>query len=211
MLDFDWVEIPAGEFLMGSDPTKDSLAFSDEFPQHVEDVAGFKIARVPVTVAQFASFVEATGYKLRVSLDMSKANHPVTNVSWYDAKAFCEWAGVRLPTEAEWEKAARGTDGLLYPWGNNEPNDTLCNFNDNVEDTTPVGSYPAGASPYGVLDMAGNVWEWTSNLYPHYADWRVVRGGSWLSYRWDVRAASRYRIVPGLFRCYLGLRVVVSL
>src|SRR5690606_17447059 len=128
--------------------------------------------------------------------------HPVVNVTWHDALAFCQWAGVRLPTEAEWEKAARGTDGRIWPWGGNEPTDKLCNFNMNVGDTTPVGAYPAGASPYGCLDMAGNVWEWTISLWgkdankPDYgypydpndgreapdapdAVRRTLRGGSW--------------------------------
>ncbi len=133
-------------------------------------------------------------------------------VSWHDAQAFCQWAGVRLPSEAEWEKAARGTDGRIWPWGSNEPTDKLCNFSRNVGDTTPVGTYPAGASPYGCLDMAGNVWEWTINLwgkdggtpdfgYPYDpndgrealdapdAVRRTLRGGSWYIYAGGVRCA----------------------
>ena len=97
-----------------------------------------------------------------------KANHPVTNVSWHDAVAFCRWVGVRLPTEAEWEKAARGADGRIWPWGNQQPTDKLCNFDNTVKDTTPVGRYLDGAGPFGVLDMAGNVWEWTSSLSKSY-------------------------------------------
>jgi formylglycine-generating enzyme required for sulfatase activity len=121
-----------------------------------------------------------------------RENHPVVHVSWDDASAFARWAGKRLPTEAEWEKAGRGTDGRRYPWGNDTPNKHLCNFANNLQGTTPVGDYPAGASPYGALDMAGNVWEWMGSLYKPYpydpgdgrenlqaGGVRVVRGGSW--------------------------------
>ena len=95
----------------------------------------------------------------------------MVNVSWEDAQAFCQWAGVRLPSEAEWEKAARGTDGRIYPWGDQSPTKELCNFGGNIGDTTPVDRYPGGASPFGVLDMSGNVWEWTAQAefapYPY--------------------------------------------
>ena len=150
-----------------------------------------------------------------------KADHPVSLISWLDAQAFCEWASkvtrrqVQLPSEAEWEKAARGTDGRLYPWGNEPPTDRLCNFTKNVEDTTPVGHYsPGGDSPYGCTDMAGNVWEWTRSLwdkqsgmaeygYPYQASdgredtaagtnvRRVLRGGSFLDDPGFVRCAVR--------------------
>ena len=144
----------------------------------------------------------------------------MVNVSWHDAVAFCEWLtketgrSFRLPSEAEWEKAARGEDGRLYPWGNEEPDATRCNFNPNVKDTTPVGQYsPAGDSPYGCVDISGNVWEWTSSLhrpYPYQADdgredagsdkTRVVRGGSFSDGRRHVRCACRGRSRPG-YRC----------
>lgn len=249
-ISFDWVEIPAGVFIMGSDPKQDAWAYDDEKPQHHEKVATFWMARVPVTVAQFAAFVEATGYRSTaeeagfsliwtgsewnevrganwraprgpVSHMENKQNHPVTCVSWLDATAFCLWAGVCLPMEAEWEKAARGTDGHIYPWGNNGPDTHLCNFLMNVNDTTPVGNYPAGMSPYGLLDMSGNVWEYTQTKqakdYTTVADntsqgneARVLRGGSFYVAEWSVRCASRYYHPPD-YRCNdIGFRVVVS-
>jgi formylglycine-generating enzyme required for sulfatase activity len=253
-IDFDWVPIPAGKFLMGSDKQKDSLAYDDELPQHEVNLSTYRMARYPVTVAQFAQFVKATGYQTTAEKQGSawgwtgsnyeeikgadwahprgpesdvkqKAEHPVTCVSWLDANEFCRWATsvlraagqtveVRLPTEAEWEKAARGTDGRIYPWGNEAPDKARCNFNMDVGDTTPVGSYPTGKSPYGVLEMAGNVWEWTSSLWgqnlekpdfgypydPHdgredqaAGGRRVVRGGLFVNSRSDVRSAYRSR------------------
>ena len=135
------------------------------------------------------------------------ANHPVFGVSWEEANAYCNWAGRRLPTEAEWEKAARGIDGRIFPWGNESPTDELSNFNQHNEGTSPVGSYPKGASPYGALDMAGNVWEWTADGYAinFYIqtpfnnplsetpiNQRVLRGGNWDSHADGIRAANRF-------------------
>ena len=151
--------------------------------------------------------------------------HPAVLVSWNDAAAYCAWAGHRLPTEAEWEKAARGTDGRKFPWGNQGVAGDFLNFADrnlavdgadkNVDDgyqfTAPAGSYPKGASPYGALDMAGNVWEWVADWYdekyytssppqnpegPESGQYRVLRGGSWYGDQWVARAAVRYRFVP---------------
>jgi formylglycine-generating enzyme required for sulfatase activity len=167
---FDWVTIPAGEFLMGSDKQKDPLADDDETLQHRVYLPEYCIARVPVTNAQYLAFVKATGHKSPYHwqdgrVPDGKENHPVVNVSWRDTQGFCKWAKVRLPSEAEWEKAARGTDGRRWPWGDEPPDNKLCNFDDNGYDTMPVGAYPNGASPYGCLDMAGNVWEWTSSKW----------------------------------------------
>jgi len=235
-LNFDWVEIPAGPFLMGSDPHTDPKAQPDELPQHRVYLSTFWISRTPVTNHQFARFVQATGYKsLGSSPDYIVGDshwvtndagdhwvadvtwdHPVTDVTWDDALAFSRWAGVRLPSEAEWEKAARGTHGRLYPWGNQPPDARRCNFDRVVVRgwPTPVGSYPAGANSYGVLDMAGNVWEWCSTLwgedwlkpgyaYPYRTDdgredlsrpgYRILRGGSWGSPDSRVRCAFRGR------------------
>lgn len=236
-IEFDWVTIPAGKFILGSDKQKDASAHDSETPQHTVDVAEFRIARIPVTVTQFAAFIQATNYRTTAeergsalawtgveyesvqganwshprgpeSSVAHKQNHPVTCVSWHDAQAFCRWAGVLLPTEAQWEKAARGVDERIYPWGNTPPTKEICNFNLHMGDTTPVGSYPPGASPFGVLDMAGNTWEWTSSLYQPYpysaADGRetptgdgrrVLRGGSFNSLPASVRCAGR-RVEP---------------
>ena len=201
---FELIDIPAGEFLAGENKQRLSL------PE-------FFIARTPITVAQFAIFVETTGYgySFRDALqDKQHADHPVVNVSFYDAIAFCEWASnllgrtIRLPTEHEWEKAARGGDGRAYPWGNEPPDATRCNFasSDTASDTTPVGKFsPRGDSPYGCVDMAGNVCEWTSS--PHAAGGYVARGGSWNNVAADLRVTHRLRYLPNFplnrvgFRC----------
>lgn len=209
LVEFDWVTIPVGVFMMGSNPALDREAARDEQPQHPVEVSEFRIAREPVTNAQYEAFVDATGQALPAHweggrIPAGQDSHPVVCVSWHDAQTFCTWAKVRLPTEAEWEKAARGVDGRIWPWGNEEPDQARCSFNRNLEDTTPVGQYPAGASPDGVLDMAGNVWEWVSSLYRDYRyspgddrenpaapGFRALRGGSFLSERDAVRCANR--------------------
>ncbi|MCB1327924.1 MAG: SUMF1/EgtB/PvdO family nonheme iron enzyme, partial [Leptospiraceae bacterium] len=159
---FDWVQIPAGKFVMGEGKE-----------QHSVDLSAYLIARTPITNAQYKRFVDETGYDPPRHWDSGeipkdKDAHPVVYVSWDDVMAFCKWAGVRLPTEAEWEKAARGAEGRTYPWGEEPPSNTRCNFGRNMGDTTAVGRYPAGNSPNGLQDMAGNVWEWTSSLYKAY-------------------------------------------
>jgi serine/threonine-protein kinase len=166
--------VPAGEFLMGRDiPSRDDRR--DAMPQHTVYLDAFRIDKTEVTNAMYTLCVRAGVCQLPSSIrSATRSNYydnptyndyPVVYVSWYDAVAYCAWAGRRLPTEAEWEKAARGTDGRSYPWGNPFPDTSLANYYLSLRDTTRVGAYPRGASPYGALDMAGNVWEWVADWY----------------------------------------------
>jgi serine/threonine-protein kinase len=238
------VRVPAGEFLMGSDPAKDKDARNREQPQHTIDLPEFAIGKYPITNVQYAAFVQAADHRApkhwEGEIPSGKEDHPVVYVSWNDAMAFCEWLsretgkGFVLPSEAEWEKAARGADGRIYPWGDEIPTAELCNFSGNVGDTTPLGNYSlAGDSPYKCADMAGNVWEWTRSLwgtdwsepdfgYPYDSEdgrenleagddvCRVLRGGAFYSSPRGVRCAYRARYDPYYRRRYGGFRVVVS-
>jgi formylglycine-generating enzyme required for sulfatase activity len=221
------VFVPAGEFLMGS--TENDLdADSDEKPQHTVYLDAFWIDRTEVTNDMYRLCVEAGDctepvHSPRYHLS-DYGNHPALGISWDQAIDYCSWAGRRLPTEAEWEKAARGTDGRLYPWGMDPPDSSRLNFDHLVDDTTEVASYPRGASPYGVLDMAGNVWEWVADAYdrdyygetPHAnplggdaVNQRVLRGGSWNTQAHNVRVTNRFWAFPGRndtdgFRCALS-------
>lgn len=203
----DMVEIPASPFIMGSDSGD-----PEDAPAHEVDLPAFEIDRFEVTNADFATFVETTGYvtdmekagkkNWRDEFAEGNANHPVVRVTWNDAVAYCEGLDKRLPTEAEWEKAARGTESFSFPWGN-EWDPTKANVKaTGLRDTATVGSFGAGASPYGVEDMVGNVWEWTADWYqaypgnttddPYYGEQcRVTRGGGWFDEEPQATAFNR--------------------
>ena len=201
------IAIPAGEFAMGNDTGDD-----DEKPAHMVSVAAFEIDKFEVTNELFQAFVEKAGYlsaaeKVGESTTWrtyakDKPKHPVVMVSWDDAVAYCQWAGKRLPTEAEWEKAARGMEGFVYPWGNEWATGKANTEESGYRGTTIVGSFPDGASPYGAMDMAGNVSEWTGDWYERYPGstfqssffgrrFRVIRGGGWFSEAKLVRTTER--------------------
>jgi serine/threonine-protein kinase len=208
--------VPAGPFRMGS-PDDDPQAFGNEKPDHVVDVPAFWIDRTEVTNAQYQMCVAASACTPPIGVDSATRKNyyadpqfvdfPVILVSWRQARAYCEWAGRRLPSESEWEKAARGTDGRLYPWGDQPPDNTLLNFNLAALDTTRVGAFPNGASPYGALDMAGNVVEWVDGFYydsyfvfvrntvtptPAFLGGvRILRSSSWHDLFANIRVASR--------------------
>jgi len=208
----DRVLIPAGPFTRGSTRGAD-----DERPVKVNTLPAFRIDRTEVTRAMYGHCVAARRCKpLAVDLE-AEPNLPVTKVNWGEARAFCAFAGGRLPTEDEWEKAARGGDGREFPWGK-ELDCTHANWG-NFENEGPcagknpgrpvdVGSYPQGASPYGVLDMAGNVWEWVADKYDRDPSRRVVRGGSCCSYFVEPRAANRNAWDPSHRDGDLGFRCV---
>ena len=236
----DWVSIPAGEFWMGDDKSK----YDDEKPAHRLYLHEYQIARVPITNAQYAIYVRDSGAKAPEhwrggQVPAGLENHPVVNVSWHNALAYCKWLGekinkpISLPSEAEWEKAAKGPISTLqspitnrnYPWGESWK-ELHCNSSElGLNETTPVGLFLNGANPYGLLDMSGNAWEWTrsegSKDYPYNPDdgredlsWRdiirVLRGGSFNSNVDGVRCAYRLRLEPGGLYNFGGFRVMVS-
>ena len=172
----EMVPVSSSTFLMGSDKTKDGLAFSYEIPQHTVTLAAYCIGKYPVTNGQYAAFVVATGHEAPAHWHGNQPptelrNHPVVCVTWHDAVAYCAWLSravgreMRLPTEAEWERAARHTDGRIYPWGD-DFDAGRCNMAETgIGGTSPVGIFPTGDAVCGASDMAGNVWEWTSSLW----------------------------------------------
>jgi len=244
------IPIPAGPFLMGSSDT-DTLAEGDEKPQHTLILPDFWIAKTPVTNAQFRPFVEGDGYRNERywtqagwlwcqeekitkpdywdNKEWNGADYPLVGVSWFEAVAYCRWLTAqtshefRLPSEAEWEKVARGSDGRIYPWGNAWEVGRCNSEEAGIGKTTPVGQYPNGASPYGVLDMAGNVWEWVATKYgksyPYQIEdeWQsayleantdpMVRGGSCFFEQKYVRGAYRFHFFTRNRNNFLGLRV----
>jgi formylglycine-generating enzyme required for sulfatase activity len=231
----EFMRVPGGSFLMGS--TKENkLAYDDEHPQHIVDIPyDYWMARYPVTNELYNAYVKSKGINHPVSGWEKKRDHPVVYVKWTDVMAYCQWLNnllkgelpsglvLRLPTEAEWEKAARGGKGNEWPWGN-EFDKNKCNSSEGGNgDTTPVGLYsPRGDSPYGCADMAGNVWEWTHSLLKEYpykvndgredenaASMRVLRGGSYHFESQSVRCALRYGDYPDLRDWHLGFRVVL--
>ncbi|MGO8672535.1 MAG: formylglycine-generating enzyme family protein [Capsulimonadaceae bacterium] len=218
----DMVLIPAGPFQMGDDDLSDN-------PVHTVTLSSYYIYKNDVTVAMYEKFCAATGHPMpdppRWGWD--NGSDPIVDVSWDDALAYCDWAGVHLPTEAEWEKAARGTNGRRYPWGNAwDPSDCANSVSvPPLSGPKPVGSYPSGASPYGVLDMAGNVWNWCSDWYdedywktehgadpagPNSGKDRAARGGVFGGTLEDsFRCARRHRIAPQNRNVVTGFRAVV--
>lgn len=244
----EMVEIPAGEFIMGSDTNPQDNAR----PAHWVHLDRYWIDRYPVTCRQYREFIEAGGYQTRQW--WSKAgwqwlqnnpvakplywsegkewdDHPVYGVSWYEAEAYANFVGKRLPTEAEWEKAARWNPltqtSTTYPWGEDPPHSSHGNYDTRIGQTTPVNAYPAGESHYGCDDLLGNVWEWTASWfspYPNFAYYpyrgysqvyfdnqhRVLRGGSWATRPWALESSWRNWYYPHLRQIFAGFRCAKS-
>jgi formylglycine-generating enzyme required for sulfatase activity len=242
----NWITIPAGKFWMGaqkdghSKPNYDPEADENEAPVHEVYLNEYQIGRYPVTVEEYRRFVDDDGYSHErwwkdggfVPKNRPQGwddqvlhpNWPVVNVSWFEATAYCAWARRRLPTEAEWERAARGTNGRKYPWGNEKPDATRANYDaGKVGHPTPVGLYPRGATPEGIEELAGNVLEWVADWYgegyyarspvkdpngPQSGSMRVLRGCGWLTIRKILRAACRRKFEPYHTNYDFGFRCV---
>jgi len=230
----EMVFVPAGEFIMGGADPNEPIAY----PRHAVYLDAFWIDRMEVTNAQYLRCVQANVCEPTIDPsfeDLTKADHPVIEVTWYDAQNYCEWVDRRLPTEAEWEKAARGVDERIYPWGNDPPDCTKAQFENCGSGTAPVGSKPRGASPYGVLDMAGNVAEWVADWYGlnYYSespyrnpqgpssgdsrvmngDTRLLRGGAWRYDGRGIRADTERQLespIPLFIETLTGIRCASS-
>jgi len=222
------VLVPAGEFTMGS---PDGVGEKEEHPQHTVDLDAFYIDQYEVTTEQYAQFMSATGHSAPEFWDQVDSSRdgkkPVIGINGDDAQTYCDWAGKRLPTEAEWEKAARGTDQRTYPWGDTNPDSRIANFGKDwdsemyAERLKAVGSYERGKSPYGAYDMVGNVSEWGADWYdkdyygkspqknphgPSSGVLKVLRGGSWLDSPTYLRSALRYWFNPAYRYANIGVR-----
>lgn len=230
----DMVYIKAGQFIMGSDTGEE-----DERPVHTVYLDGYWIGRYEVTNGEYRAFINERGYNEPIIWNDTSINptdkHPVIGVRWEDAVNFAKWmkerTGMpyRLPTEAEWEKAARGTDGRKYPWGNSHPDKTRANFvieKDGYRFVAPAGSFKKGVSPYGIFDMAGNVWEWCLDWYsetyyrtspfknprgPEKGAFHVARGGSWVDHPHYIRTSMRNSSFSSSYRYgFIGFRLAME-
>ena len=239
------IEIPGGEFYMGSDAAE---ALDNERSRHLCYLEAYSIDRYPVTCRQYRDFMESGGYQnpdwwsadgwkwlqsakvdrpLYWSENPAFNNHPVCGVSWYEAEAYCNFTGKRLPSEAEWEKAASWDAAnqtyRIYPWGEEQPNSSLCNHGNNIAKTSPVDAFPKGASAAGCYDMLGNVWEWTASTFDAYpgfesypyrgysqvyfdGEHRVLKGGSWATFPQALRSSFRNWYYPGVRQIIAGFR-----
>jgi gamma-glutamyl hercynylcysteine S-oxide synthase len=243
------IAIPGGEFCMGSD---DAEALDNERSRHLCDLEAYAIDRYPVTCGQYRDFMTSGGYQNRDwwsaegwewqkvhlvdrplywSENPAFNNHPVCGVSWYEAEAYCNFAGKRLPSEAEWEKAASWDPTTqtkhTYPWGEARPNASLCNHGNHLANTSPVNAFPKGASPAGCCDMLGNVWEWTASTFDAYpgfesypyrgysevyfdGEHRVLKGGSWATFPQALRSTFRNWYYPGVRQIIAGFRCATT-
>ena len=220
-----YLYVPGGTFQMGALAAE--AASPKEEPRHAVTIDSYWLQETEVTNAQYARCVNVgicTPPADDRWADSTFADHPVRGVDWEQANTYAAWVGGRLPTEAEWERACRGSDVHRYAWGNTMPDETLANYNNSVGDTAPVGSYPAGRGGFGHLDLSGNLWEWTSTVetaYPYNATDgredsapeagnRAVRGGSFYYTNYQIRCAARTGFAPATASDHIGLRVVLT-
>lgn len=235
--------VPEGDFMMGSDGGTD-----DERPAHKVFLKAFYMDKFEVTNAEYHkfwladggadsrhtpnSFSDEFGEVKWPEVAIIKPNYPVVGVSWFDAEAYAKWAKKRLPTEAEWEKASRGVDGRFWPWGNSfdlkisskTSHANVWNGSDRYDNfLSPVGSYPTGKSPYGTMDMSGNVWEWSADWYdnayyvrseksnpkgPKIGCWKTLRGGSWINNAESTLTLNRWGAYPSMKTNFVGFRTM---